>query len=107
MSEQLPDSATADDGLNTLLAAYAISDPSPALRERILSAAPRARAVGRVWRWLAGAGLGLGLAGSAAAGVAVGYSLGHPAAARLIGPSELDAGQVSSLADPAVYAADG
>jgi len=94
------------EALVTLLAAYAVAEPDAALRERIIAAAPRERA-GRLWRWIAGAGLGLGLAASGAAGVAAGYTLGHPAAARLVGPSDLDDGQFSALADPVGDAASG
>lgn len=47
--------------------------PSAALRQAILAAAPRPR-VGRsrLWRWLTGAGLGAGLAAACAAGVLAG-----------------------------------
>jgi len=97
----------ADKTLDTALAAYVVTEPSAALRRRIIAAAPRERVIGRLWRWIAGAGLGFGLAASGAAGVAAGYTLGHPAASRLVGPSELDAGQFSALADPAGDAASG
>ncbi len=100
-AKTLPDAA-----LDAALAAYAAAEPSAALRQRIVAAAPRERAKGALLRWFAGAGLGLGLAASAAAGVAAGYTLGHPAVTRLMGPSELDAGEFSALG-PAGGAADG
>jgi hypothetical protein len=103
MIEDIPD----DDVIDAALAAYRVVEPSVALRQRILAAAPRERAKGRLWRWITGAGVGLGLATSAAAGVAAGYGLGQPEARRLVGPSELDAGQVDVLAGPAGAAADG
>jgi hypothetical protein len=90
--------------LDQAMERYQASQPAPALRQRILGAAPRDRRVGRVWRWLAGAGLGLGLAASAAAGVAAGFTLGHPAVTRLMGPSALDLGEAP---DPAGGAASG
>jgi len=93
--------------LDAALAAYRTTEPSVALRERIIAAAPRQIAASRLRRWAAGAGLGLGLAASGVSGVAAGYTLGHPAAARAIGPSELDTGQFSALADPADEGASG
>jgi hypothetical protein len=96
-----------DRALHALLDGYAASEPSAALRGRIVSAAPRERSVGRAWRWIAGAGLGLGFAASAAAGVAAGYTLGPPAVTRLMGPSELDAGAFSAIADPVDGLGDG
>jgi hypothetical protein len=86
-------------GLDAALAAYVESEPSDTLREQIIAAAPRQRAIGRLRRWIAVAGLGLGLAASGAAGVAAGYTLGHPAAAGIAGPTELDTGQFGALAD--------
>ena len=93
--------------LDAALQSYDSRDANPALRARIIAAAPRERRVGAVRRWIAAAGLGLGLAASAAAGVAAGYTLGHPAVTRLLGPSELDAGAFSALADPAGDTANG
>jgi hypothetical protein len=87
--------------LDAALERYGARDEAAPLRARIIAAAPRERAAGAMWRWLTGAGLGLGLAASGAAGVAAGYTLGHPAVARLMGPSELDSGQLSALAEPA------
>jgi hypothetical protein len=86
--------------LDATLGRYAAPDAAATLRTRIIFAASRERAAGAVWRWLAGAGLGLGLAASCAAGVAAGYTLGHPAVARLMGPAELDSGQLSAIAGP-------
>ena len=93
--------------LDDTLQRYDARDASAALRTRIIAGAPRERALGAARRWMAAAGLGLGLAASAAAGVAAGYTLGHPAVTRLLGPSELDAGEFSALADPASAAANG
>jgi hypothetical protein len=98
----LPDAA-----LDAALAAYVTAEPGAALRQRIVAAAPRERAIGAVRRWLAAAGLGLGLAASATAGVAAGYTLGHPAVTRLMGPLELDAGEFSALDAPAGGQASG
>src|SRR5580700_9015979 len=94
-ADTLPDAA-----LDAALAAYATAEPSAALRQRIVAIAPRERAMGALRRWFAGASLGLGLAASAAAGVAAGYTLGHPAVTRLLGPPELDSGELSALAGP-------
>ncbi len=94
-------SLAAEGGLDSVLADYAIG-PSPALRERVIAAAPLARVAERTWRWLTAAGLGLGLAASAAAGVAVGVTLVPPSVERLIGaPAGSNADDVSVLADPA------
>jgi len=93
--------------LDAVLAAYVAVEPNATLRERIIAAAPRERAAGRLRRWIAGAGLGLGLAASGGAGIAAGYTLGHPAAARIVGPSELDTGQFSAFADSADATASG
>jgi len=86
--------------LDAALERYGARDATSLLRTRIIGAAPRERAAGARWRWLTGAGLGLGLAASCAAGVAAGYTLGHPAVARLMAPSDVDAGQLSAIADP-------
>jgi len=96
-----------DAGLAAALAAYVTAEPSAALRQRIIAAAPRERTIGALRRWFAAAGLGLGLAASAAAGVAAGYTLGHPAVTRLMGPQELDAGEFSGLDGPAGAPANG
>jgi len=96
-----------DAGLAAALAAYVMAEPSAALRQRIIAAAPRERAMGALRRWFAAAGLGLGLAASAAAGVGAGYTLGHPAVTRLIGPLELDAGEFSALDGPTGGPANG
>jgi hypothetical protein len=93
--------------LDAALQRYDAADAGAGLRGRIVAGAPRERAAGALPRWLAGAGLGLGLAASAAAGVAAGYTLGHPTVTRLLGPSGLDAGEFSALADPAGDAASG
>jgi hypothetical protein len=86
--------------LDAALERYAGRDATSLLRARIIAAAPRERAAGSRRRWLTGAGLGLGLAASCAAGVAAGYTLGHPAVARLMGPPAADAGQLSAVGDP-------
>lgn len=93
--------------LDAALQRYDAREASAAVRTRIISRAPRERTVGAVRRWIATAGLGLGLAASAIAGVAAGYTLGHPAVTRVLGPSDLDAGEFSALADPAGDAANG
>jgi hypothetical protein len=90
----------AEAALDAVLAQHAASAPGAALRRRIVDAAPRERAAGRTWRWLAGAGLGLGLAASAAAGVAAGFVLAPPNVARLVAPHAAPAAEVSTLADP-------
>jgi hypothetical protein len=94
--------------LDNLLAASAAGAASANLRARIIAAAPRQRAVGRAWRWLAGAGLGLGLAASCAAGVAAGLTMAPPGVTRVIvGPAQADDNDISALADPAGDAASG
>jgi len=93
--------------LDDTLLRYDAGVASAALRTRIIISAPRERTAGAVRRWIAAACLGLGLAASAAAGVAAGYTLGHPAVTQLLGPSELDVGEYSALADPAGDAANG
>jgi hypothetical protein len=93
--------------LDAALQSYDAQGASAALRTRIIASAPRERTAGAVRRWIAAACLGLGLAASAAAGVAAGYTLGHPAVTRLLGPSELDVGAFSAVADPAGDAANG
>lgn len=50
--------------------------PSRALRQRILEAAPRARAVRTSFqRWVTGAGVGIGLAAATAAGLVIGVNV--------------------------------
>jgi len=90
----------AEQMLDAALERYAPRDASASLRARIISAAPHERAVAAMWRWLTGAGLGLVLAASCAAGVAAGYTLGHPTVARLMAPAEGDVGELSALSDP-------
>jgi hypothetical protein len=95
-----------DARLDELLAAHAVREPAAALRARIVAAAPRERAIGRTWRWVAGAGLGAMLAGCCAAGVAAGLTLAPASFARAItGRPAQPAADVSSLADPADDAA--
>ena len=89
-----------DDHFTGLLRAYETSEPSFELRSRIIAAAPRQRAIGRAWRWAAGAGLGFGLAASCAAGVAAGFTLAPSGLTRLIGEPPASASDLSSLADP-------
>ncbi|HEY2707015.1 MAG TPA: hypothetical protein VGI95_03085 [Caulobacteraceae bacterium] len=90
----------AERALDAVLAAHPASQPSAALRQRIIATAPTARSGSQIWRWLAGAGLGLGLAASGAAGVAAGFTLAPPAVTRLVVPAEPVGGEISSLADP-------
>jgi hypothetical protein len=93
--------------LDETLASYAASEPRYELRERIIAAAPRQRAVGRTLRWLAGAGLGLGLAVSCAAGVATGFSFAPQSVTHMFAQPPSGGPDVSSLADPADDPADG
>ncbi len=91
-----------DHRLDALLAAYRAAEPRPGLRARIIEAAPRQRAIGRAWRWIAGAGLGVGLAAACAAGVAAGITLAPDSVTRLISGAPAGGGaEVSSLVDPA------
>ncbi|HEY1751321.1 MAG TPA: hypothetical protein VGG29_08650 [Caulobacteraceae bacterium] len=95
-----------DARLDEMLSAYRAAEPSPALRARIVAAAPRQRRIGRAWRWAAGLALGAGLAGACAAGVAAGLTLTPGDLARSL--SGADTTVVSdSLADPAGDAANG
>ncbi len=62
--------------------------PSMALRDRVLTGAPRQRAArSRAWRWLTGAGVGAGLVAATAAGLVAGVNLSLSAAT----PSEDEA----------------
>lgn len=99
----------AERRLDAALTLPPVAEPRPALRARIIEAAPRQRAIGRALRWLAGAGLGVGLAASCAAGVAAGVVLAPEGVTQLIGGASVadNAGDVSSLADPAGDAANG
>jgi hypothetical protein len=92
-----------DTRLDALLATYRAPEPTAALWDRIVAAAPRQRSIGRAWRWVSGAGLGAVLAASCAAGVAAGMSLAPASLTRLIGghSAAATAAEVSSLADPA------
>src|SRR5579859_3353121 len=90
-----------DAKLDRLLDLDRGSEPSAALRARILDAAPRSRP--RRLGWLAATGLGLALATSAMAGVAVGFKLAPPGVVKLVGsqvapPDTSDAGYAA--ADP-------
>ncbi|HTX51305.1 MAG TPA: hypothetical protein VME40_18160 [Caulobacteraceae bacterium] len=86
--------------LEAQLEAY-IVEPSPALRQRVIDIAPRARAIARTWRWLATLGLGLGLAASAVAGAAAGFSFAPASVTRLIeGPPASSSDDIGMLADP-------
>ena len=75
---------SAERALDARLVAYDVSPPSLRLRDLVLASAPVPRAVRRAWRWVAAASLGFGLAGSAAAGVAAGFTLAPPGVTRLI-----------------------
>lgn len=72
----------ADAVLAEARATDALMDAAPALstsialRDRVIAAAPAARARrSRLWRWMTGAGVGAGLAAATAAGVMAGVSL--------------------------------
>jgi hypothetical protein len=96
------------EALDRLLFAFAAGAASQNLRARIVDAAPRQRAVGRAWRWVAGAGLGVGLAACCAAGVAAGFTLAPRSVTRMIaGPAQAENNDLSALADPAGDAASG
>ena len=98
--------------LDAALSAFVV-EPAPSLRDAILAAAPRARAVAKTLRWAVAAALGIGLTASAAAGVAAGFALAPPSAVRAIGVHAADPrsvaslGDVSALADPTGDAANG
>ena len=87
--------------LEAQLEAY-IVEASPALRQRVIDLAPRARAAARTARWIAALGLGVGLTASAAAGVAAGVSFAPASVTRL-----LDGGTVSSADDAGLLADPG
>jgi hypothetical protein len=97
-----------DERLDALLGAYRTAEPAAALRARIVDAAQRERAIGRAWRWIAGASLGMGLAAACAAGVAAGFTLAPASLTGLIsGQAPAAAEEASSLADPADDPASG
>jgi hypothetical protein len=89
-----------DDRLDTLLSLYRATEPAADLRDRIVAAAPRQRAIGRAWQWISGAGVGLALVTSCVAGVAAGLTLAPAGVTQLIGGHPTGA-DLSSLADPA------
>ena len=76
--------------------------PSRALRERIILAAPSARAFSLAWRWLAGATIGATMAAACAAGLATGATVGAPALASVRLAVNADAGDeaLRLLRDP-------
>ena len=90
--------------LDAALDASALGEPSPALRQRIIEAAPRGRTASRAWRWLAAAGLGLGLASACASGVVAGMTLAPASITRMIsGPAASEpADGLTALIDPPV-----
>ena len=97
-----------DDRLDTLLSRCPTAEPGVALRDRIVAAAPRQRAIGRAWRWLSGAGLGAARAASCAAGIAAGVTLTPAGVTQLISGHPTDeAADLGSLADPATDPASG
>jgi hypothetical protein len=67
--------------------------PSAALRQAILDAAPRPSRLGRaqLWRWLTGAGLGAGLAAACVAGIVTGAISGSPADRAVVEEARADA----------------
>ena len=101
--EASPDAAASilapEQALEVQLDAYDIV-VAPALRDRILAAAPRARVAGRLGRWAAATALGLGLAGSCAAGVAAGFALAPPSVTHLFIGEPTPSASQSALADP-------
>ena len=82
------------DALDNMLWASPAPEPSEALRERIMAAAPgptgRRPSGPRTWRWLVGAGVGGLLAASCALGLAVGVAVAPTALAQAdrIGPAD-------------------
>ncbi|MBX3479933.1 MAG: hypothetical protein KF842_06005 [Caulobacter sp.] len=66
-----------DEALDTLRP----PSPSLALRDAVLSAAPRPKAGWSLGRWLAGAGVGAALAAACAAGVVIGVDIAAPSSA--------------------------
>lgn len=101
-----------DDRLDTLLSLYRAAEPGAALRERIIAAAPRQRAIGRAWRWMRGVGLGAALAACGAAGVAAGFTLAPESLTRVISGRDAAVADgavadIGSLADPAADPASG
>src|SRR5580658_9268599 len=96
------------DTLGDMLNAYRTTEPSAALRDRVIAAAPRERSIGRFRRWAMGLALSAGFAASAAAGVACGFVLAPASVTRLVAPpAAASASDVSSLADPTDDATDG
>ena len=91
--------------LDERLEADGIAEPSFALRQRIIAAAPLARAARAAWRWAMGVGLGLGLAGACAAGVIVGLTETPRSVVRFIDgtppPAAEPTDEVSGLVAPA------
>jgi hypothetical protein len=92
--------------LDEMLRAVRPPSPSAALRDHILALAPQPRApvrpAGRLWRWLAGAGVGAALAASCAGGVAVGIGLtaASPPAVSPAAPQEAMAEAADEAAAP-------
>ncbi|WP_271065787.1 hypothetical protein [Caulobacter sp. NIBR1757] len=68
----LTDALALDEALDVLRP----PQPSMALRDRILAAAPRGKAGWSLRRWLTGAGVGAALAAASAAGVMIGTQVG-------------------------------
>jgi hypothetical protein len=97
----LAEAAELDGQLQTLRP----PQPSAALRQAILDAAPRLRAGRtRLWRWLTGAGLGAGLAAACAAGVLAGAVSNGPL--DRTGAEEARADALIAASDDAMGATD-
>jgi hypothetical protein len=96
----------AERTLDARLDAWAVT-PSAALRDRVIAAAPRERALAlRIRRWIVTAGLGVGLAAAGLSGVAAGMALAPPEVTRFIAAPASNAA-ADSLADPLADAAEG
>jgi hypothetical protein len=99
----------AERELDAGLDAWRAAEAPAGLRNRIIAAAPRERAVAaRFRRWIATAGLGIGLVAAGLSGVAAGMALAPPELTRFIAaPASNAAAPESVLADPAGDASEG
>jgi len=88
--------------LDEALDAWRAAAPNAALQQAIIARVPAARAAGRLWRWMTGAGIGLGLAAACASGVAAGMTLAPASVTRMIGgaPTAQSPDELTALIDP-------